>query len=1489
MAITKQPTYFSQQVNAGEEKLLKFLEVNLPDDFFIIPNIEIASTNPYNNQTQYWEYDIVVVAPHAVFNIENKDWKGRIEGDEYNWYLNDQPRRNPLRTNRQKSSVLASKLKEQDPYWGKAWVQNMVTLSYDNALERYLTPEDEKLSFDLNKSLIQFLSDPTEVNRPEDAIVDIQQKLVEFLTGQQSQKKAEQKKEIFDYDIVNIIDQSSNCIEYLVRRKGASSVFRLAKEYALQVKGLSPAELKAREDKIRNQYNALKNLNGKPFILNVEFHIDPENHLFYEISDFLEDASLRAEARIKTFTFNEKIQIIKNVMIALRAAHEQNIFHRDINPDNIYLNSGFAYLANFGKSYFIDHEEEGYTVMPTITENNATAYHPLEMTIGDVSAVSDVYSLGVLTYWLFVEKEPFKSPYELNKLGGKLPKELWPTSINPNLPVWLDELVNKTILTNDSDRESHVENLYKFIEDATDLHTKGFNDQQTKPQVQQSVDFDKLKEGDQVDDYTIYKTLGKGGYSRVFKVKHNIQGEYYTLKMFNESVNINSVIDEFKALEQLHHPNIVKFKWNGRTSTGQFYTLMEFLDGDNLGTYARTDAKLPIYQVYNLAKDILKALVDMQKVNPPIIHRDIKPQNIIWDKTERFVLIDFNVATAIDDNQDFVGTNPYLAQDLVYDGYKVKWDLTADIFSLGVTLYELLTKKYPWAPKKLPMIGTAPADPKTIEPKISRAFADIILKAIATNNTIRYQNAEEMLKAVLEIENEILEDTETTNEFSNRSHLYHTQIFITQPSNGFSTKLYNQNNTYVDLHESINKVLRRFKDNFMAFKSAIDLSKPIKLGLKVDEEFIINTVFWEGGAKSFTEGNIDRVYDALKNLFELHKEELKSKKISVEGINMVDYLNSLYSQSKYGNFGTRVNLNGNTLDNDTYSATKLDKKLIPAIVDGKYKLVIITGNAGDGKTAFVKKIEQNPNVKEITHFEHNNGARFKFNNVSYESNYDGSQDEKDFENNNVLEKFFSPFENLENYNKAPEGRIIAINEGRLVEFLTTSDKHKALANAIENYFYEEGHTLLPDGVLVINLNLRSVVAKDNMPNSENQTLFTKQLKALTQKQLWTKCEGCEMAQHCFIKYNVDSLNDKAAGDEIINRLEWLIRTVSLKRELHITMRDLRSFIAFLITRDYACEEIKDIPKSTELDLLNYWNLFYFNISNPLLQDSANSDRLIKLIRETDIGEVAIPNLDRLLFFGTHIEKDFLKFEDRNFNLFEEFNENKAVGPSHEQTPESIEIIREKHKVFVRHHYFEGASKFHDTLEVDEENNKVLKPTFLDRIPYKSVFDFVKSIKQKAKIEELKVSISKAISLNEGASNDRLAEKYLILASNDVKDPYGKAFKLLTLGDFELMVKDASHLTQYLEYETDALVFRHKKHKNIALTISLDLFEMLFFIQKGFSPSLNDMKGKFIELVVFKNLLENLSYNEVVLTADNKEFFSIKKNNENKIIINKLTI
>ena len=1496
MAKLMTPPYFDSVVNEGEKRLLTFLEGNLPDSYYLVPNVEIASTNPRNNRTQYWEYDLVVVAPHAIYNIENKDWKGRIEGDDNYWYVNDKQRNNPLKTGRQKTAILASKLKKNESSWGKAWVQNMVTLSFQNTYAPSLWQEAGRLTFQLNEQLIKYLTDPELVGKYDNAIADIQSDIVEFIIGNQSKKAPNEKREVEGFEILEVLDQEDNFAEYLVKPKGVTSAIqKRVKEYALQVSGLSSDDLKIRENQINNQYKALNKIKAKPFILNVEFRVDEENHMFYEISDYLDNNSLKAEMRSKTFTFQEKISIIRNIMAALKEAHKENVFHRDVNPDNIFMTGGYAYLGNFGKSYFADDSRQGYTVMPTISESNATAYHPLELTVGDASRASDLYSLGVLIYWLFTSKEPVKTPYELNSLSGKLPSDRLPKKINPALPKWLDELCNRTILVDESQRLDSIEELEEFFNSALkESESSPTPTKTTTVKKQQPIETYDLKEGDSFERvYLIQKVLGKGGYSKVFKVLQQLQGEAFTLKLFHESVNAQSVIDEYKALKELDHPNIVKFVGNGKSIDGQFYTVMEYLQGENLSMYTRTDARLPVYRVYQVAKEILEALVAMQKLDKPILHRDIKPQNIVWDNEQRFVLIDFNVASFADDNKDFVGTNPYLAPDLIIDGTKIDWDTSADTFALGITLYELLCKQYPWSPGKMPIMSKAPVNPKEVEAQLSDSFASFILKAISTRKEERFASAQEMLDELSQIgEDDILEsyDSSTStlsialNILQEEKSVNH--IIATDIPDDIKRVFKHIGETKRYIIQLLNNQVRE------GSASVISIKKPFKI------EFIINNQkIYSDSNNQFKYSDNPESRSAFKDfLFEDFKSAYYKYKKSQSGNDYVDssdfvnYINTLYSQSKHGNSGTRASFDTNQFDELTYTPTKLDNQLIPAVLDGKFKLLIITGNAGDGKTAFIRKIEEDNKITELSRFDNKNGASFKINGVSFESNYDGSQDEDEKVNNEVLDTFFQPFEKLTNYNNSKEGRIIAINEGRLVEFLKTTAKHKELHDILENYFYNEGHYELPEGIMIINLNLRSVVAKEEGKPS----LFRSQIKTLTQKKLWGKCENCSLANNCFIKYNVDSFNDSATGEEVITRMEWLLRTASLKRELHITMRDLRSFIAFTLTRDFNCKEVEQLYQQFQTEPEKYWQHYYFNITNPANEDSGNQDRLIKLLRETDIGEVSIPDLDRDLFFGQHKEKSYLEFAEREFNLLGAFNAIERIKPTYEQDGSEVERIKSIQKNFIRHQYFEGRAKLLDFPNGSSGNTEgkdklKIPSSYLLRLPYHSVFKFVNVLDEGEDGNQTKASISRAISLNEGCDNAGIDKNYLVLSSSEIKDPFSKSFRLFGLDDFELFVNRTDHLVKYLEYEPDGLTFRHIKEKHIKLTISLDLYEMLYFIQQGFNPSLNDLRGKFIELVIFKNLLENLSYNKVVVTKDNLEFFQISKDSQSRLSIQPMEI
>ena len=1349
-------------VNGGEQRLIDYLTVKLPDDYYIIPNGEYAAK--INGAIQFFEYVCIVVAPHAVYHLENKDWGGHLQGDDELWFVNGTERKNPHKSGTYKSRILASKIQQKNPAW-RARIVTAVTLSNPSQTKFGLDPHSAcyDQTFTLGDDLIAFLTDHLRVNKSADEIATYALDLAEYLSGATSQRTHSQKTRVAGYEIDEILQQTEDFTEYLCHPKAFCTKNYRVREYPL-VRNESPGALETFRNKVTNADNAQKLMSGSPYIFKSEYHFSDDETVFYEISDWMNDCTLKAKLRTRTFLQIEKFKIITDIAKALKTAHEECIFHRAVSPENIYiLNDGTAQLGNFNSAWLVAHSNNKYTVRSLLNIQNSP-YSAPELEEDEVNGSSDLFSLGVIVYELMTGRLPFESSLIFKLKGGELAPEEMPTAIVPDLPKWVDSLVAHTVTANMDKRWQEAQELIDFIADNAFGKTQPAR---SKTEEKKLTDLKDLKSGDEINnDLVLYDELGKGGFGRVFRTLHRTQNQYYAAKIFDRELAASETQKEFEALRDLNHRNIVKFVYNGQTDQGMFFTLMELLDGDNLSDYTKDkgDLKLPMSEIYKMLKQILDALVYMQEREVPIFHRDIKPNNIMWHRRERYVLIDFNISTSTED-KSFGGTLPYLAPDLIQSSKRIDWDKSADTFSLGVTLYELLAHNYPWpGSNPFPNLKSPATDILNYRNDLSDEFARFVMRALVTDRTKRFPTAKAMLEALNEI--------------------------------------------------GIDGMLKKAPEVVqITFKGVSDI---------------------------------------------------------------VDYLNSLYSQSSHGNRGTRAGLTKSPFDSLTYTETRLDKKLIQDIKALKYKLVIITGNAGDGKTAFIHHVESlDPFAERL---ETNNGSRFVINGVPFESNYDGSQDEENLTNTEVLDRFFRPFAGLDDYSKSAEGRIIAINEGRLVDFLSTRPEFKNLEDNIEEYFRKEGHTALIPGLMVINLNHRSVTARTD----DEPSLLHRQIKALTRHDLWQKCKGCPVADRCFIKYNVESFQDSSAGDEIINRLEWLLRTVVYKRELHITMRDLRSFIAFMLTHDHSCDQVKTMLANINADNFDpeyYWQYYYFNITaTPFHRVTAgfeqsgldSEDRLVKMLRDTDIARVAIPAIDRDLYYTRKNEENYLVFAERDHDLLKEFNRRHELLPYYEleKDPNRSFLLKERHQSFIRHFYFEGKSDFKA------------------RLPYQSIGDFYKYLHDNEgnpeKLKETMQKIATAISRSEGCDYKEISENYLLLSCSRINDPLSKSYRLFDINDFELTVNHTPHLTEYLEHESDSFTFRHRDEKHIKLTVSLDLYEMLHYIGKGFSPSLNDLQGRFIELQVFKNLLESKTYSQILVTKNNKKFYSISLAEDNTL-------
>jgi hypothetical protein len=339
----------------------------------------------------------------------------------------------------------------------------------------------------------------------------------------------------------------------------------------------------------------------------------------------------------------------------------------------------------------------------------------------------------------------------------------------------------------------------------------------------------------------------------------------------------------------------------------------------------------------------------------------------------------------------------------------------------------------------------------------------------------------------------------------------------------------------------------------------------------------------------------------------------------------VEHLRSLYSQSAGSNAGTRSGGAGGTGERlDLYVTTALDAKLTPAVLAGRYRLVIITGNAGDGKTAYLDRLlhdarADGPRAPVCR----DNGADFQLPDGRWlRTNHDGSQDEGDRANDDVLLDFFAPFAGAKPTGDAQETRLIAINEGRLVDFVSTHEQRfPALAKRVRAGL---AGTAEDGPIAVINLNRRSLLTE---VDGLEAPVFDRLLAGMTDPRRWEACAGCSLAATCYARHNAQTLANDGVGPKIVARLRTLFSVTALRGVQHLTMRDIGSALAYLLTSGRSCEEIHQLYAGDDTGAV--LDGFYFNSwAGP----PGGRDRLLSLLSQVDVAAVADPALDRRLDF-----------------------------------------------------------------------------------------------------------------------------------------------------------------------------------------------------------------------------------------------------------------
>jgi len=1367
-----------QPTNESERQAIGFLRDHLPEGWLIFHNFEMRQGE------EVFEIDIAILAPHAVYLVDVKGTRGNIDVYGSKWYPEGrQPFFSPLAKLRSHAKTMATIIRESNTgliELRKAHVHATVLLTSDNAAIHDPSGIDSPDVTDFKHCLKYFRDQSRIPNNRLDNITRFHSQIAKAITGNAKPKSAAL---VFrDWQVEEKLGGTDRYTEYrakhnLLGKSGGLARLRVYKADPYQDEAARKDEFK----KISNAYRAVAHMPTNANVLAVKdlFVNDDEDKVVLVTEDLPGQAlRLHINKASLALTFDQKLQVMRDVLSALDHAHRHEVIHRNLTPDAILVTKGGQARVT-GFDFARVGKNRTSTIAEQIIDDLEVTYQAPECFKDPTQAsiASDLYAAGLIFYELLTGELPFENIDQMMEADGKF--SMKPSEHKPDLPKGIDEWLQKFCEFDPEDRHTSAAIARKALDDLILPEAK--ND--SAPEVSGPAGLlthlpDNLTDLPQdfilADRFCIQKKLGSGGFGVAYKVFDSLGDVVRVIKLVTK--DRRSVYErlrrEYKTLTNLpDHPHVVKVVWADRMADAKQtpYIVFEYVEGLDVSDLIDAEA-LSLEDSVRIVRESAEGLGHLHKHG--VYHQDIKPSNLLWtDKGVR--IIDFNVAvTENDEVQGGGGTRRYLPPDYDYSNEPDASDrMDRDLYALGISFYECLTGKYPFD-EPTPPIKEQPKDPKQFKgcAELSPSLVNVLVKMIAPERKDRFASSSEFLTVLAEVRQ--YRSVLTTGEIGARPKIVANLGF--------------------------------------------EPSKP-------------NT-----------------------NPF-------------------VTHLLTIYSQSQVSNAGTR---GLDEVGKATYVPTYLDEKLKPALLNGEFRLVIISGNAGDGKTAFIQQFEAFAESNGAQLQRGANGAVFQVKGHIYQSNYDGSQDEGDERNDAVLKKFFGPFAGKDN-TSWPENqtRLIAINEGRLVDFfleheeefpLLSQQIQKGLAGAVPE-----------NGVAVINLNLRSVVAE---PVEDHPSILERLIVRMSQQEYWQACEKCDLNGKCYAYHNARTFQDLVAGPKVIERLKMLYTITHLRGRLHITMRDLRSALAFMLVGTRDCDGIHQLyHNGGEENQNRILDGFYFN--SWLGGGEGSNDRLISLLREIDVAEVSNPDLDRELGFLNPKTKAMSRFSFAERSSYDD----KLVETLFSNLPRDYSS-KNRARLIVKHRNYLSHMRRRHFFERRDIGWK-------EMLPYGSIDPFLDAIRQPGvkSVDEV-TAILRAINRGEGLSDPARLGNQLALRVRQVDKGTIHSYRLFDGDHFTLRTEQETVAHPFLECLSQALVLFYISgdgHK-ASLRINLDIYEMLMRLNNGYRPSIEEQEGFYLSLAVFKNVLSAAPYQEVLLTESGYEFFQIRRDESGVLHLGKVS-
>ena len=772
-----------------ERRALDFIRAGLPnhDPYRAWSNFEFQSTDG-----AIYEVDLLVLTKQGFWLVEIKSWPGQVRGDVATWTRTHEGKTvtedNPLLLANRKAKALISLLKAQPATRTirVPWLEAVVFLSADDlkcdlhGLARNHVLLKDRPEGDPSGPSEGILS--ALLNRQGPGIDPESRSLIDIKVAKSLSRAIEQSgirpsqksRRIGDYVLGELLADGPGYQDRLAKHASFENVFCRVRQYTV-AQAESEEERQRRRRAAAREFQIIQSLNH-PNILPVQDYKEHElgPALLFK---YLDPQAIRFDHYLATrghkLTTENRLALLRQIADAIRYAHRRRIVHRALSPQSILLmkdeggrqkaeqqSADGVMRVQEPTSPFDDPSKlyvqvynwqvgvrDNNTVSGRVTnvENLVEAQSFVYMApeaIADqrlVTEASDIFSLGAIAYRLFASRPPAGSPSELSGILREK-KGLSLSAVIDGVGPKLEEMIQWCTHPGVHNRVGSIDHFLSMLDDVEDELTS--KEDQFVPDPINATRNDRIEGG-----YVVEKELGQGATAKALLVTKNDQ--QFVLKIaLSEDDNVR-LHDEAEALRKIHSEFIVAIH-DELQIAGRTVLVLQKAGDETLAGLLRNDGVPGIELLGRYGEDLMAAVTSLERHG--ITHRDIKPDNIgirsLTKQRNQLILFDFSLTGAPIENIR-VGTPGYI-DPFLPNRKPMRWDLAAERYSTGATLYEMSTGL-----GSLPCWGDGKSDPaltdgeltlnpEKFDPSVRDGLVKFFQKSLHRDPTKRFDNADEM-------------------------------------------------------------------------------------------------------------------------------------------------------------------------------------------------------------------------------------------------------------------------------------------------------------------------------------------------------------------------------------------------------------------------------------------------------------------------------------------------------------------------------------------------------------------------------------------------------------------------------------------------------------------------------------------------------------------------------------------------------------------------